>query len=176
MNVVAFTGPSGVGKTTLMTGVIAALKAAGRRVSVVKHAHRAFDIDHPGKDSFRHREAGAFEVVIASSQRLAKIREFEAPVSPTVHQLLAELVDCDWALVEGYFDADIAKIELWRSGFDDAPGYPDDPFVVALAAQGPLPVPTLRDVLPLDEPAAVAAWLLAHPDRCRYDRADSAAG
>lgn len=77
MNVVGFAGYSGSGKTTLVEGVIAALKLRGLRVSIVKHAHHAFDIDVPGKDSFRHREAGAFEVVIASNKRLALLREFE---------------------------------------------------------------------------------------------------
>ena len=77
MKVVGFSGYSGSGKTTLVEQLIARLRLAGQRVSVVKHAHHAFDIDHEGKDSWRHRQAGAFEVVIASNRRLAKIREFE---------------------------------------------------------------------------------------------------
>src|SRR5205085_3352428 len=101
MKVVGFSGYSGSGKTTLVEQLIARLKQAGQRVSVVKHAHHAFDIDHPGKDSWRHRQAGAFEVVIASDRRLAKMREYEQLGAPTVHQLVAELYDCDWVLVEG---------------------------------------------------------------------------
>ena len=81
MNVIGFAGFSGSGKTTLVEALIPALKARGLRVSVVKHAHHKFDIDHPGKDTFRHREAGAFEVVVASAKRLALVREFERPAT-----------------------------------------------------------------------------------------------
>ena len=109
MNVVGFSGYSGSGKTTLVEQLITRLRLAGLRVSVVKHAHHDFDIDHPGKDSFRHREAGAFEVVIASSRRLAKVREFEQHGSPSVHQLIAELYDCDWVLVEGFKHASLPR-------------------------------------------------------------------
>ena len=131
MKVVGFSGYSGSGKTTLVEQVIRRLRALGQRVSVVKHAHHDFDIDHPGKDSWRHREAGAFEVVIASDRRLAKIREFEVQGAPTVHQLIAELVDCDWVLVEGFKNADLLKIEVWRADAGKPAHYADDPFVVA---------------------------------------------
>ncbi|MCV4714437.1 molybdopterin-guanine dinucleotide biosynthesis protein B, partial [Escherichia coli] len=83
-------GYSGSGKTTLVEQLIVQLRLAGQRVSVVKHAHHQFDIDYPGKDSWRHRQAGAFEVVVASDRRLAKIREYEVQMEPTVHQLIAE--------------------------------------------------------------------------------------
>jgi molybdopterin-guanine dinucleotide biosynthesis protein B len=94
---------------------------------VVKHAHHSFDIDRPGKDSWRHRQAGAFEVVIASDRRLAKIREYEVAGRPTVHQLLAELVDCDWAFVEGFKHADLLKLEVWRASMDKPVQYAEDP-------------------------------------------------
>ncbi len=124
MKVVGFSGYSGSGKTTLVEQVIARLRLAGQRVSVVKHAHHDFDIDHPGKDSHRHREAGAFEVVIASDRRLAKIREFEVRQDPTVHQLIAELYDCDWVLVEGFKGSDIPKVEVWRAAAAKPAQYP----------------------------------------------------
>ena len=89
MNVVGFAGYSGAGKTTLVEQLIPALRLLGQRVSVVKHAHHKFDIDHAGKDTYRHREAGAFEVVAASSKRLALIREFEREGELKVHQLIA---------------------------------------------------------------------------------------
>lgn len=169
MKVACFVGPSGVGKTTLMGGVIQALRAQGQRVSVVKHAHKHFDIDRPGKDSHRHREAGAFEVLIASRHRLAKMREFDTETEMNVHQLLAELSDCDWALVEGFKHADLPKVELRRPAHrDEAPLYVDDPFVFAVATDAPLPLPTLRPVFTLDEPAAIAAWLLEHHGRFDY--------
>src|SRR5947208_9719632 len=101
MKVVGFAGFSGSGKTTLVERLIPALKLRGLRVSVVKHAHHKFDIDHPGKDTWRHREAGAFEVVVASSKRLALMREFEQPAQLNVHQLIAELWDgVDWVRSE----------------------------------------------------------------------------
>ena len=93
MKVVAFAGFSGSGKTTLVEQLIPAMKLRGLRVSVVKHAHHKFDIDHPGKDTWRHREAGAFEVVAASRHRLVLMREFEQPVELGVHHLLASQFD-----------------------------------------------------------------------------------
>jgi len=170
MKVVGFAGYSGSGKTTLIEGLIPALKARGLRVSVVKHAHHAFDIDHPGKDTFRHREAGAFEVVVASSKRLALIREFEQPAQLSVHHLLAEVYDgVDWVLVEGFKTSNLLKVEVWRGQSDAQVRYPDDAFVVAIATdQRSLPQETLRPVLDLNDPAAVAAWLVENGDRFEY--------
>ncbi len=170
MKVIGFSGWSGSGKTTLVEGVIASLAFAGQRVSVVKHAHHDFDIDQPGKDSWRHRKAGAFEVVIASSRRLAKIREFAVEARPNVHQLLAELGDCDWALVEGFKRADLLKIEVWRAANGKPVQYPDDPFIVALATDSPqqLPHPTALPVLDLNVPDAVAQFLLQSSERYEY--------
>lgn len=170
MRVVGFAGPSNVGKTTLITGVLAALKGAGLRVSVLKHAHKRFDLDVPGKDSYRHREAGAFEVLLASQRRLALLREYETEGEPSVHALLAELSPCDWVLVEGFKHADLPKIEVRRAAApEQGPAlYADDPFVVALAVDAPPPVPTSMPVLSLDEPAEVAQWLLQSASRFDY--------
>lgn len=172
MKVVAFAGYSGSGKTTLIEGVIAEMRRHGSRVSVVKHAHHAFDIDRPGKDSQRHRAAGAFEVVIASRRRLALLREFEREAELSVHHLLAELHDgVDWVLVEGFKDCDLHKIEVWRPTAGHRARYPDDDFVVAIATDAPdrLPEPTLRPVLDLNQPADVARWLLDNALRFEYD-------
>jgi molybdopterin-guanine dinucleotide biosynthesis protein B len=170
MKVVGFAGWSGSGKTTLIEQVIVRLKLAGQRVSVVKHAHQDFDIDQPGKDSWRHRQAGAFEVLVASERRLAKVREFELAQRPTVHQLLAELVECDWALVEGFKHADIPKIEVWRADNGKPAHYPDDPFVVAISTDSPdrLPAPTGLPLLDLNAPDAVVDFLLRDPARYEY--------
>jgi molybdopterin-guanine dinucleotide biosynthesis adapter protein len=170
MKVIGFCGYSGSGKTTLVEQVIAHLRLAGQRVSVVKHAHHAFDIDHEGKDSWRHRQAGAFEVVIASNRRLAKIREFEVSVEPTVHQLIAELYDCDWVLVEGFKHGDVLKLEVWRASQGKPVQYAFDPFVVAIATDSPdlLPVPTQLPVLDLNDAAAVAAHLMHTAARYEY--------
>ena len=139
MKVVGFAGFSGSGKTTLVEQLIPALKLRGLRVSVVKHAHHDFDIDHPGKDTYRHREAGAFEVVVASDRRLALMREFEQPARLTVHQLLAELYEgVDWVLVEGFKESNLLKVEVWRAANGKPARYLDDDFVVAIATEPPL--------------------------------------
>lgn len=177
MNVVGFAGFSGSGKTTLVEQLIPELRQRGQRVSVVKHAHHRFDIDHPGKDSFRHRAAGAFEVVVASDQRLALMREFEQPTQLSVHHLLAELYQgVDWVLVEGFKESDLPKIEIWRAPtahYTARPAcYPDDDFIVAIAtdaAAAQLPVPTQLPVLDLNTPVAIVDWLLSQGERFAYD-------
>lgn len=170
MKVIGFCGYSGSGKTTLVEQLISRLRLAGQRVSVVKHAHHDFDIDHRGKDSYRHREAGAFEVLIASDRRLAKIREFELRADPSVHQLIAELYDVDWVLVEGFKHADVLKIEIWRAETGKPVQYPNDPYVVAIATDSAerLPQPTGLPLLDLNDPDAVTAFLLADPARYDY--------
>lgn len=170
MNVIGLCGYSGSGKTTLAEQLIAHLRGAGQRVSVVKHAHHAFDIDHEGKDSWRHRRAGAFEVVIASDRRLAKMREFEIRADPSVHDLIAELAPCDWALVEGFKRAALPKIEVWRASTGTPAQYPGDPCVVAVATDDAarLPVPTDLPLLDLNDAGAIAAFLLRDPGRYLY--------
>ena len=175
MNVVGFAGYSGSGKTTLVEKLIPVLKLRGLRVSVVKHAHHRFDIDHPGKDTFRHREAGAFEVVVASQNRLALIREFEQPSELTVHNLIAELqTSVDWVLVEGFKHSDLLKIEVWRASSGKPTRYRDDDFVVAIATDSPgqLPEATLRPVLDLNDADAVADFLVNNQQRFHYSFQD----
>ena len=174
MKVVGFAGLSGSGKTTLVERLIPLLSQGGRHVSVVKHAHHKFDIDHAGKDSWRHREAGAYEVAVASDRRMALMREFEQPHAPSVHELLAELDPrADWVLVEGFKDCDLPKIEIWRiptPDYRERPvRYPHDPRIVAVATDAPqLPVLTLLPLLDLDAPHAVVQWLLAQGARFDY--------
>ena len=175
MKVAGFAGFSGSGKTTLIERLIPLLRQQGLRVSVVKHAHHRFDLDHPGKDSWRHRQAGAHEVLLASDTRLALLHEYAQPHEPDVHALLARLdVRADWVLVEGFKDAPLPKIEIWRA---PAPGevtrpvlYPHDPFVAAVATDVPghLPTPARQPVLDLNAPALLADWLLAHAARFDY--------
>ena len=174
MKVVGFSGYSGSGKTTLVVQLVGRFRLAGQRVSVIKHAHHHFDIDQPGKDSWRHRQAGAFEVVIASDRRLAKIREYEVRGAPTAHQLLAELVECDWTLVEGFKHADLLKIEVWRASTGKPVQYPNDPYVVAIATDSPggLPEPTGLPLFDLNAPDAIAEFLLSHAERHEYTAPD----
>jgi len=173
VKVIGLAGYSGSGKTTLIEQLIAGLRAAGQWVSVVKHAHKdSFDIDHPGKDSWRHRQAGALEVVVANARRMALIREFPQPVEIEPHALLAELAPCDWALVEGFKHGDLPKIEVWRAALGRPAMYPHDPFVVAIATDDPaaLPAPTGLPVFRLDDPAALIAHLLDSGERYLYTK------
>jgi molybdopterin-guanine dinucleotide biosynthesis protein B len=171
MNVVGFAGYSGSGKTTLVERLIPALKMRGLRVSVVKHAHHDFDIDRPGKDTYRHREAGAFEVIVASDRRLALMREFEKPAQVSVHAMIAELYEgVDWVLVEGFKQSNLLKVEVWRPDSGKPARYPDDDFVVAIATDAPaaLPEPTQRPVLDLNDADGVAQWLVDNAGRFDY--------
>lgn len=177
MKVVGFAGFSGAGKTMLVESLIPLLRLQGQRVSVIKHAHHSFDIDHPGKDSWRHRQAGASEVLLASSQRLALLREYEQTAEPEMGQLIAQLdARVDWVLVEGFKDSDLPKVEVWRPQTGKPVRYPEDAQVVAIATDSPaaLPVPPRCPVLDLNQPAAIAAWLLAQSHRFEYSLESSA--
>ncbi|WP_310567015.1 molybdopterin-guanine dinucleotide biosynthesis protein B [Hydrogenophaga sp.] len=172
MKVVGFAGSSGAGKTTLVERLIPSLKARGLRVSVIKHAHCGLETDHPGKDTWRHREAGAYEVLAASPERLVLQRSFEQPQERSVHEFIPALhPGVDWVLVEGWRDSNLHKIEVWRSATAKPVRYPDDPFMVAIAlpVADALPVDTLRPRLDLDDPDALAAWLVDNGDRFEYD-------
>jgi molybdopterin-guanine dinucleotide biosynthesis protein B len=171
VNVIGIAGFSGSGKTTLVERLIPLFKAAGQRVSVVKHAHHSFNIDHEGKDTWRHRAAGAFEVVVASGARLALMREFEQETTVTVHQLIAELHGgVDWVLVEGFKNSDVNKLEVWRAEGGKPALYPDDPFMVAVVTDAPAALPrvTALPVLDLNDPSVVVGWLLANASRFDY--------
>ncbi|MEO5881575.1 MAG: molybdopterin-guanine dinucleotide biosynthesis protein B [Caldimonas sp.] len=170
MNVIGLCGYSGSGKTTLAERLVPRLRLDGQRVSVVKHAHHEFDIDHEGKDSWRHRQAGAFEVVIASNRRLAKMREYPVEAEPDVHGMIAELSPCDWVLVEGFKHAALPKLEVWRAATGKPAQYPDDPFVLAIATDSAdaLPVPTGLPVFDLDDAEGLVAYLVQNRARCAY--------
>lgn len=171
MHVVCFSAYSGMGKTRLIEQVIGLMRQRGLRVSVLKHAHQHFDIDHPGKDSYRHRQAGAHEVLIASGRRLALMREFEQPTELSVHQLVAELQpQVDWVLAEGFKSSDLPKIEVWRADVGKPALYPQDERILAVATDDArrLPEPTPRPVLDLNQPEAVLDWLLAHRQQFVY--------
>ncbi len=115
MKVFGFAGYSGSGKTTLIDRLIPLLMRRGLRVSVIKHAHHEFELDQPGKDSWRHRKAGAREVLVSSARRWALIHENEGEQEPSLAQQLGRFSECDLVLVEGYKTAAIAKLEVHRA-------------------------------------------------------------
>lgn len=165
MKVIGVVGWSGSGKTTLLVGMLAALRARGVRVSTVKHAHHGFDLDRPGKDSFRHREAGASETLIVGGSRWALMHEIRDGSEPPLAALLARLEPVDLVLVEGFKAYPFPKIEVWRAAHGKPPIWPGTRDVVAVASDGPVPgcpVP----VLPLDDHAAVAAFALDAAGPC----------
>lgn len=132
--VLGIAGWSGSGKTTLITRLIPALVAKGLSVSTIKHAHHSFDIDTPGKDTWRHREAGASEVLISSRARLALMREMRDAPEPELDDLLQRLAPVDLVLVEGYKSAGHPKIEVHRAATGKPPLYPDDATVLAVVS------------------------------------------
>lgn len=163
-HVVAFAGYSGAGKTTLIEQLIPRLVALGLRVSVIKHVHHGFDMDKPGKDTWRHREAGAHEVLAVSDERLVLMREFrpQPAATPTLPALLAQLdPGVDWVLVEGFKDVPQPKVEVWRPGVGHTARYTTDPWVRGVATDTPAAVQdTPLPVLDLNDPDRVVAWLL----------------
>lgn len=161
MRVIGLAGWSGAGKTTLLVAVIPLLRERGLRVSTLKHAHHAFDIDRPGKDSHRHREAGASEVLIASGRRWALMHELGDEPEPPLGDLLRRLSPVDLAIVEGFKTSAHPKIAVHR----EANGKPlllgRVPNIRAVAADGPLPgLPC--PVVDLNDRCAVADALLLH--------------
>ncbi|HVC57115.1 MAG TPA: molybdopterin-guanine dinucleotide biosynthesis protein B [Stellaceae bacterium] len=160
MRIFGLAGWSGSGKTTLMAGLIPELVARGLKVSTIKHAHHEFDIDQPGKDSWRHRQAGAGEVMVASSRRWALMHELRGQPEPTLDELVAQMSPVDLLLVEGFKSHPHPKLEVHRPSLGKPLIYLDDPYVVAIAADEPVAAPV--PLLPLGDPAAVARFILDH--------------
>lgn len=152
-------GFKNAGKTTLLVALVRELTARGFRVASIKHAHHAFDIDQPGKDSYRHREAGAREVIVLSGTRLAQITELAGP-PPTLAALCARLDAVDLVLAEGFKGSPHPKFEVRRRDAPNPALGPAAEGVVAIAADAPVPDAGVP-VLPLGEPAVLADFLLA---------------
>ena len=134
MNIIGITGWKNCGKTTLSTRLISELTRRGYRVSSIKHAHHAVDVDQPNTDSYRHREAGAGEVILAGGSRIAIMQELRGADEPTLDQLIARLSPCDWVVVEGYKREAHRKIEVHRAECPHPPRCHEDDSIVAIAS------------------------------------------
>ena len=162
--IIGFAGYSGSGKTTLLEKVIPLLTAQGLRIAVIKHAHHDFDIDKPGKDTFRHRQAGASEVLIISGQRWALMHELREEKEPSMEDLCARFSPCDLILAEGYKCATIPKLEVFReenrTRQDWKNIYPTDPKIVAVITDSKDAFPLPR--LDINKPGDVAAFIMKY--------------
>jgi len=136
MKVLGISGWSGCGKTTLIVALLPRLRACGLTVSTLKHAHHDVDLETPGKDTWRHRQAGAHEVILATGRRWALLHELREEPEPTLAELLAHLQPVDLVLVEGWKSGVYPKLEVWRPLAEDKPPrFPSDPSIVAVACE-----------------------------------------
>ncbi|MCP3971218.1 MAG: molybdopterin-guanine dinucleotide biosynthesis protein B [Rhodobacteraceae bacterium] len=159
MEIFGITGWKNTGKTGLMERLVAEISGRGFTVSTIKHAHHTFDVDQPGKDSFRHRAAGASEVLLASARRWALMAELRDGEEPPLDELLARLSPVDLVLIEGYKRDGHRKIETHRADAGQPLIAPDDPTVLAVASDTPLEG-LAKPVFDLDATAEVADFIL----------------
>jgi len=171
IRVFGFAGWSGSGKTTLIEQVIPRLSASGLVVSLVKHAHHSFDVDQPGKDSFRHRLAGCREVLVSSHARWALMHELRGAPEMTIEEVLGRLSPCDLVLVEGFKIAPIPKLEVWRAAVGKPLLHPGVPHILAIATDSAAALPPAASkrlpVLGLDDYDAIATFVAEQARVCR---------
>ena len=158
--VFGFSAYSGSGKTTLIENLIPLMVARGLRIALIKHAHHDFDVDQPGKDSWRHRQAGATEVLISSGARWALMHELRDQPEPELPELLQCLSPCDLVLVEGFKRQPIPKLEIHRMATGRPLLYPDDPQIVAIATDAAIDVGLPR--FGLNDHAVIMQFILGH--------------
>jgi molybdopterin-guanine dinucleotide biosynthesis protein B len=158
MKIFGFAGWSGSGKTTLIEQLIPRLVKRGLRVSLIKHAHHSFDVDHPGKDSYRHRHAGASEVMVTSSRRWVLMHELRGAHEPSFEEQVKRISPCDLLLVEGFKHAPIPKLEVWRAVTGEPLLHPNDPHIVAVASDAK--VETKLPLFDLNDFDAIVQFIL----------------
>lgn len=161
MRVIGLAGWSGAGKTTLVVRLVPELVRRGLSVSTMKHAHHGFDVDQPGKDSFRHREAGATEVLVASERRWALMHENRDQPEPSAVELMRQMTPVDLLIVEGFKREGHDKLEIHRRETGKPLLYPNDPKIVAVLSDEALPDCHLP-VIDIDDIPATADFILAH--------------
>ena len=158
MNVFGVTGWKNAGKTGLMERLVAEINGRGHSVSTLKHAHHTFDVDHPGKDSHRHRLAGASQVLLASTERWALMNEHRGAEEPSLSELLAKLEPVDVVLIEGWKRDSHPKVEAWRADTGNPLIAPNDTTILAVASDTSFEID--RPVFDLDDTAAIANFIL----------------
>ncbi len=161
MKVMGIVGWSGSGKTSLLVEILPLLKERGLKVSTMKHAHHRFDVDKPGKDSFRHREAGASEVLVVTSSRWVLMHESREESEPSIESLIERMTPVDLLLIEGFKTHPHPKLEIHRKSEGKSLLCLEDPGIVAIASDCPLPeleIPRLD----LNDTQAIADFILAH--------------
>ncbi|AYH44325.1 molybdopterin-guanine dinucleotide biosynthesis protein B [Azoarcus sp. DN11] len=163
MIVFGIAGWSGSGKTTLIEKLIPEFSARGLSVSVIKHAHHGFDLDKPGKDSYRHREAGASQVLMLSNDRWVLMHELRGSPEPTLDDQLRVLSPCDVVLIEGFKAAAVPKIEVHRPTHGKPPLWIENPHVVAVASDAQLECPVPR--LSLNDASEIVRFILEYAAR-----------
>jgi molybdopterin-guanine dinucleotide biosynthesis adapter protein len=161
MRIIGLAGWSGSGKTTLLAKVIPSIVARGLKVSTLKHAHHAFDVDQPGKDSHTHRMAGATEVLVSSANRWALVHELRGAAELSLEALLDKLSAVDLVLVEGYKRQPHPKLEIYRASLGKPLMHPDDPAIIGIASDQPLPAAPIP-VIDLDDVEQVTEFLIRH--------------
>lgn len=160
MKVFGLAGYSGAGKTTLLEALIPRFTGRGLSVSLIKHTHHNFDVDRPGKDSYRHREAGASEVMLVCDQRWAIMHELRGKPEPGFEEQLARLSPCDLVLVEGFKYTPIPKLEIHRPANGKPFIWPENKDVIAVASDVTLELPAHLVFLDLNDRDAIAAFIL----------------
>ena len=160
MKTFGFAGWSGSGKTTLIEQLIPRIVLAGFKVSLIKHAHHQFDVDKPGKDSYRHREAGCQEVLVSSAKRWVLMRELRGESEPTLDEQIKHISPCDLLLIEGYKAYPLPKLEVYRAANKKPFLHPEDPYIVAIASD--VPVETKLPRFDLNDYDRIVEFILRH--------------
>jgi molybdopterin-guanine dinucleotide biosynthesis protein B len=160
MKIFGFAGYSGSGKTTLIEKLIPLFTKRGLRVSLIKHAHHTFDVDQPGKDSYRHRHAGCTEVLVTSSRRWVMMHELRGAPEPDLNELIARISPCDLLLVEGFKREAIPKLEVYRASVGEPLIHPHDENVVAIASDARLD--TRLPQFDINDAPAIADFAVLH--------------
>lgn len=153
MKVFGIAGHSGMGKTTLLERLVPELTSRGLVVSLIKHSHKAIEIDRPGKDSYRLREAGCSEVLLLGNDRWALMHELRGADEPALDYLIGRMQNCDLVLIEGFKNGHFPKLEVWRAALQRSTLWPQWPGIVGIASDEPWHSPDV----PADTP--VPAWL-----------------